>query len=320
MSEELISFAQEAKEEICRAERSDEAKRSLLASFIKINGHVVISNGKETLELVSENAKIAQLVYSYVHEIYGVNVRFAYTRSAGFSRRVNYHVIILEESANIIDDLEIDFLEGKIAKNAVASGELSAAYLAGGFLASGSVNSPSSSNYHLEIALADESYARWFSRLWNRVQAHQFDSKVVKRRNQFVCYLKRSDEISDFLVLVGAAESCLKFENVRVDRDFANIGNRLRNLDTANFGKTMRASGRQLGEIAFYLGKVGGIDRIDNPKLKALMKLRLQKEDATLDELSKELSDEFASAISKSNVNHLFRWLDEECRKAGYEG
>ena len=42
-------------------------------------------------------------------------------------------------------------------------------------------------------------------------------------------YLKKSDLISSFLVLIGAVEMCMTFENTRVERDFKNIGNRMLN-------------------------------------------------------------------------------------------
>ncbi len=317
MEVSTISFAQEAKEEITRQPWSDELKRSLLSSYLKINGHILLSGGKESLELSSENAQIAKTLYSFIHGLYGVPLRFAYTRGIGFHKRVKYHVIV-EEPSDILSDLEVDFLEGKIPHNAVANDELTAAYLAGGFLAAGSVNDPRSSNYHLEVALSDENYAKWFSHILNKVQAHQFASKVARRRNQSIVYIKRSDQISDFLVLVGAPDSCLKFENVRVDRDFANVGNRLQNLDSANFVKTLSAGKRQKEEIQYFVNTIGW-DRIDNPKLKALMKLRLDHEDATLDELADLLSEELTSSVSKSNINHLFRYLHSEYQKAHHE-
>jgi DNA-binding transcriptional regulator WhiA len=35
-------------------------------------------------------------------------------------------------------------------------------------------------------------------------------------------YLKKSDQIADFLILMGATASSLEFENIRIDREFAN--------------------------------------------------------------------------------------------------
>lgn len=216
---------------------------------------------------------------------------------------------------NILNDLGVDFFAPSFPKNLVGNPEQAAGYLTGAFLAAGSVNDPSSSNYHLEISLSDEEYAKSLSKEWNKLASHQFDSKIVTRRHHYVVYLKRSDQISDFLILLGAKEACLHFENMRVDRDFANIDNRLSNLDTANYGKTAKAAERQIKEIRYFVDLLG-YDKIDNPKLRSLMKLRLAHEDASLEELAEFLSEELATTISKSNVNHLFRYLDEEYRKA----
>ena len=74
-----------------------------------------------------------------------------------------------------------------------------------------------------------------------------------------------------------------------------------------------------LEELCSTVEKLG-YDKINNEKLKALMKLRKSHPDATLDELAKMLSEELAAEVSKSNVNHLFRYLDEEYRKATSNG
>jgi DNA-binding protein WhiA len=157
METKTQSFASLVKEEVANLllSASDEAKRSFLASFVKINGHIKISDGKETLDLASESAAIAKCVYEALSSLYGVPVRFAYTRSAGFLKRVVYHVVVDQEGQDILNDLGIDLLEGKLPKYSYATPELAAAYLAGAFLACGSVNDPKSTNYHLEMALLD---------------------------------------------------------------------------------------------------------------------------------------------------------------------
>ena len=319
MEPKTVSFAASVKEECAALSRPDEEKRSLLSSFVKINGRYHISSEGSALELVSESSSIAKAIYGYLHDLYGVEVRFAYSRSAGFLKRVLFHVLVEREADDILNDLGIDLLTGKLPSFALQTSEKQAACLCGAFLAAGSVNDPRSSHYHLEIAFGDPNYAKWFLHLWCQIQNHHFSAKAVERRGKTVLYLKRAEEISDFLVLIGAQDGCLRFEDVRVDRDFSNIGNRLQNLDSANMGKTIKASERQTKEIAFFVNALG-YEKIENEKLKALMKLRLSHPDASLGELARLLSEEFASEVSKSNVNHLFRRLDEEYRKATEHG
>ena len=305
---ESISFARLVKEESAKAERSVSEKKALLSSFVRINGYLRIRGKQEGLELSSENSAIAKCVYQYLHELYGVDVRFAYTRSAGFLKRMVYHVIVDDEAGKILEDLEVDFFNPEKPKNVISSSEEVAAYLTGAFLAGGSVNNPASRSYHLEICVKDEGFAKFLLKIWSKYQPHPFSCKLSKRRNQFVLYLKRGDEISDFLVLMGAKDQCLAFEDVRISRDFSSIGNRLSNLDTANYGRVVLASKRQIEEIN-YLFEREGKENISNPKLLALMELRVKNPDASLDELSKLLSEELNTEISKSNVNHLLRYV-----------
>lgn len=305
---ESISFARLVKEESAKAERSFSEKKALLSSFVRINGYLRIRGKQEGLELSSENSAIAKCVYQYLHELYGVDVRFAYTRSAGFLKRMVYHVIVDDEAGKILEDLEVDFFNPEKPRNVISSSEEVAAYLTGAFLAGGSVNNPASRSYHLEICVKDEGFAKFLLKIWSKYQPHPFSCKLSKRRNQFVLYLKRGDEISDFLVLMGAKDQCLAFEDVRISRDFSSIGNRLSNLDTANYGRVVLASKRQIEEIN-YLFEKEGKENISNPKLLALMELRVKNPDASLDELSKLLSEELNTEISKSNVNHLLRYV-----------
>ena len=305
---ESISFARLVKEESAKAERSVSEKKALLSSFVRINGYLRIRGKQEGLELSSENSAIAKCVYQYLHELYGVDVRFAYTRSAGFLKRMVYHVIVDDEAGKILEDLEVDFFNPEKPKNVISSSEEVAAYLTGAFLAGGSVNNPASRSYHLEICVKDEGFAKFLLKIWSKYQPHPFSCKLSKRRNQFVLYLKKGDEISDFLVLMGAKDQCLAFEDVRISRDFSSIGNRLSNLDTANYGRVVLASKRQIDEIN-YLFEKEGKENISNPKLLALMELRVKNPDASLDELSKLLSEELNTEISKSNVNHLLRYV-----------
>lgn len=305
---ESISFARLVKEESAKAERSVSEKKALLSSFVRINGYLRIRGKQEGLELSSENSAIAKCVYQYLHELYGVDVRFAYTRSAGFLKRMIYHVIVDDEANKILDDLEVDFFNPEKPKNIISGSEEVAAYLTGAFLAGGSVNNPHSRSYHLEISVKDEGFAKFLLKIWSKYQPHPFSCKLSKRRNQYVLYLKRGDEISDFLVLMGAKDQCLVFEDVRISRDFSSIGNRLSNLDTANYGRVVSASKRQIEEIN-YIFKKEGKENISNLKLLACMELRVKNPDASLDELSKLLSSELNTEISKSNINHLLRYV-----------
>ena len=309
---QTITFASSVKEEIAANPRNNLEKRALLASFLKINGHVRLGN-KTQIILDSESAQTAKLLYGFLHELYGVSIRFSYTRAAGFLKRVLYHVIVDDADA-ILKDLTLDPLGVGFPEDPQFFENGFAAFLAGAFLASGSVNDPNGS-YHLEIRVADEGYAQWFAKNWTRAGGHAFTPKVAQRRNHYIIYLKRSEEIGNFLILVGAQEACFHYEDVRVARDYRNVSNRLQNLDTANMGKTLYAAERQLEEINF-LEEKGLIEKFNNPKIRILCRLRKENPEVSLWDLADLLSQEIAATVSKSNINHLFREIHQTYEEA----
>lgn len=311
MANKTITFAQQVKEELVNnTYHSNDRLQALLAAFIRINGNLSNIDEKSLINLKTENAKIAKFIYTNLKEIYNADCSFAYNDKSSFTKKRVYRISVNTMSQKILDDLEIDFSEGKISKNIVFNDDTISGYLIGAFLAGGSINSPVSSNYHLEITLNSEKYARWMTHLFIRYKNTNIMPKMMKRRNKYIIYFKKSDQIADFLILIGAVNSCMEFENIRVDRDFMNSANRLTNFDTANMKKSVETATRQIQEIK-TIDKLLGIDFIVNKKMRLLARLRLENESASLKELANLLSEQLNDNVSKSNVNHLFRAIHE---------
>ena len=305
------SFTSQVKEElVTNSYPSSDRLRALLSAFIRINGSLLFRNKKTLLQLNMENAKIGKFIYQTINDIYHTDVELIVKENQKFSKNKSYSILIDESSEGIMDDLEISFLEGKISKNIVKNDDTISGYLAGAFLAAGSVNSPVTSNYHLEIALNSENYAKWLAKLFGKYKNSNIEPKITQRRDQYVIYFKKSDQISNFLIMIGAVSSCLEFEDVRANRDLMNSANRLTNMDTANMKKTIETGLRQVEEIKL-IDQLLGIDNIKNIKERELCKLRLANEAASLQELADMMSEIFKKTITKSNINHLFRSIHE---------
>ena len=305
------SFTSQVKEElVTNSYPSSDRLRALLSAFIRINGSLLFRNKKTLLQLNMENAKIGKFIYQTINDIYHTDVELIVKENQKFSKNKSYSILIDESSEGIMDDLEISFLEGKISKNIVKNDDTISGYLAGAFLAAGSVNSPVTSNYHLEIALNSENYAKWLAKLFGKYKNSNIEPKITQRRDQYVIYFKKSDQISNFLIMIGAVSSCLEFEDVRANRDLMNSANRLTNMDTANMKRTIETGLRQVEEIKL-IDQLLGIDNIKNIKERELCKLRLANEAASLQELADMMSEIFKKTITKSNINHLFRSIHE---------
>ena len=293
------SFTSQVKEElVSNAYPSGDRLRALLSAYIRINGSLVFRHKKTLLQLSTENAKIGRFVFETINEIYQANAELIVKEKRNLDKSKIYIIEISDASEAIMDDLEISFLEGKISKNIVKNDDTISGYLIGAFLAAGSVNSPMTSNYHLEIALNNENYAKWLAKLFAKYKNSNIEPKIAHRRDEYVIYFKKSDQISNFLIMIGAVSSCLEFEDIRANRDLMNNANRLTNMDTANMKKTIETGSRQAEEIAL-IDQLLGIDNITNLKERELCKLRLSNEAASLQELADLLQTNLKNPLLK---------------------
>ena len=62
-------------------------------------------------------------------------------------------------------------------------------------------------------------------------------------------YIKEGEDISKFLVYIGASNAMLKFEEIRVIKEARNNVNRIVNCEVANLTKTVNAAGKQIEAI-----------------------------------------------------------------------
>ena len=309
--EEIISFTNEIKNEITANINLDtEMKSSLLAAFIRVNGTIKFKNKNEYLILRTENAKVAKFIYSLIKDLYeDVVVSFSFRKTMKFYKATEYLVNIINGGTTIFSSLDINLLESKINQELINKEDKIRGFLMGLFLACGSCNSPKTSNYHFEFYVSDENLAKNILKIINKIKSSQFDFKLTKRRNNFVIYLKKSDQISGFLAFLDASTCCIKFEDVRVSRDYSNINNRLIICDQYNYKKSIDKANVQIEQIKL-IDKHLGIDNIINEKVQLLCKLRLKDPEASYADLSSMMSEELNVPVSKSNIGHLFRKIE----------
>ena len=306
-----ITFSQIVKEElVSEVVLSKERLFALLSAYIRINGVLSFQNKKTVVILKSDNAKIIKFIYSSIKDNFpDYEISLQYKKSSRNKKKTNY-ILTINDAEALLNELSVSFLEGKISKEIVYSDETISGYLAGSFLASGSINSPETSNYHLEISVVSENYAKWLAKLFGKYKKIEMSPKIIKRRDRYVIYFKKSDQISNFLIMIGAANSCMEFENQRAYRDFSNSANRLTNSDIANMEKTIRIAKEQIKEIK-YIDEVLGIHNFHNQKKELLCYYRLENDSLSMSDLARKMSEELGYTVSKSNINHLFRDLHE---------
>ena len=311
--EKQESFTSSVKHEIASNSFDGVKLRALLSAFCRINGKLSIVNGESKIILQTENAKVAKFMFVSFQNRYNISPRFAYLKNMHFKKNTIYNVILEQKVDDIIDDLEILDYESKVV-SFVRSEDSLCGFLIGSFLATGSVNNPQSSNYHLEISTSDENLANYILNIMQRVRTTEFTPKIIKRRNHYVVYLKKSEQIANLLIYLSASQTCLEYEDYRINRDFINNDNRLQICTDANVKRTVDSAQKQIEDIKFINSKTG-IKNIGNPKATELALLRLENEEASMADLAEMLQEKLDKPVSKSSVNHLFRYIKERADK-----
>ena len=180
------------------------------------------------------------------------------------------------------------------------------AYLAGCFLASGSINDPSSKNYHLEVSTNSSKHAEFIQKM---ILKFNLNPKIIQRRNKFVIYLKKSEEISDFLRIINSQLGVMEFEEERINKDYWNSNNRLNICEISNEVKTLNSAKEQVEAInkIYKLKKEYLLDLKD----KQIAQIRLDNPEANLQEIADIYTEKFQKPLSKSGVNHRIRKIKQ---------
>ena len=308
-----MSFTTEVKSEIGQNRLNDCCIKAQLAALIQLCSTIVINNKGMSLTIKIENATTAKRIWKLVKDSYDAEMELSVLKKMNLKKNNIYIIKIITKVKYILDDLNL-LIDNKLQDHPsfrlVRKECCARAYLAGAFMASGSANSPTKSNYHLEIATLDVNHAIYIQKLMKRFE---LPAKYIQRRNQHVVYLKASEKISDFLRCVGAYNAVMNFEDMRIQRDFRNSLTRLDNCEVANEMKTMRAGKKQLEDIVL-LEKYGKMTYLDK-KLQEVAELRKLLPEASLKDLCGEYEKQFGISISKSGMKHRLAKLAELAAK-----
>ena len=300
-----MSYASEVKKELTAIKVHQKNAQAELMALIRMNGSIALANHQLILNIQTENPAIARRIYSLLKEFYHVESEIVVRRKMKLKKNSQYIVRLRYAAQHVLDDLGI--LQNLQIKERVPLELLDdewmvRSYLRGAFLAGGSVNNPETSRYHLEIYSLYEEHNEMIAQMMNKFG---LNAQTTARRSGFIVYLKEAEKIADFMSLIGATNSMLQFENVRIVRDMRNSVNRLVNCENANMNKIANASTRQIENIRLIDERVG-IQTLPD-KLREIAETRLAHQEVSLKELGELVP---GGPISKSGVNHRLRKLN----------
>ncbi len=184
-----------------------------------------------------------------------------------------------------------------------------AAFLRGIFFAGGSITDPYK-RYHLELNGSHLQVSRELDAL---LRECGYPPKSVSRNSSYITYFKQSDQIEDFLTLIGAPVAAINIMSAKMEKDLRNSVNRRLNCDSANLDKAVEAAQEQLEAIR-KLRDCGQLETLPE-KLQQTAALRELHPELTLS----ELAEEFAPPVTKSCLNHRLRKLIDLAAKSENE-
>ncbi len=311
-------FAKSVKEEIAQHEYTKEEMKYILSGFAR-NGALFSVGAVPSLTLKTKLAATAKLLYNCLKTCYDLSPSFVYEKTSKFGQGLIYLVTVSDEKLyDVMEDLEI-FTDGGFTRIPPKEGirTKNIQYLViGSFLANGSINNPSSSktSYFAEMAFTSKEDAMAIKHKLNSFKNEKtMDFKYIKRREKDVLYLKKSDQIAVFLLMIGATQAMFDFENARLEKEDINNSNRLSICDSANYAKTVKSAQRDI-EAINYLLKFKPISLFDT-KTQAVINARLKFSELNYREIAAYINDENNIAITKSGVVHILTSLREEAEK-----
>ncbi len=289
-----MSFSSDVKRELLSYEyKNRHCLTAALEAVINIDGYIGADNGHKLIIVHNENTDVLGAAQNFINRLFGAEVS---------CHKGN---IIIEDEAladKILDATGIGYdrgfsIDSPIDPLVVSNSCCKRAYIRTAFLCCGSISDPNK-HYHIEFVDNDYEHARSLKEL---IGSFDINMKIVERKNHFVVYCKEAELIVDLLNVMSAHRALLELENLRVLKGVRNNVNRLVNCETANLGKIVSASLRQI-EAINYISKSKGLDYLPD-NLKKMAEMRVMYADASL----KELGEKMIPPVGKSGVNHRLK-------------
>jgi DNA-binding protein WhiA len=306
-----MSFSAKTKNELSRVIFSKKCCNIMeLSAIVKLSGSLQLAGNKKiNLKITTEHNSIARKIFKLLKLNFGINTKISVNKNKTLKKSTSYVLLVTSDmgAVSLLKELGILYSEedfytiNTVPTHLIKDENCARSYIRGAFLGGGSISDPEK-NYHLEFVTTNEEFAESLKDIINSLG---FNSKIVPRKNNYVVYLKESEQISDLLSIIGAHNALLSLQNVKIVKEMRNNVNRLVNCETANLSKTVSAAVRQIDNIK-YIRDTKGLEYIPR-NLREIANLRIEYEDLTL----KELGEMLDPPVGKSGVNHRLRKIEQ---------
>ena len=314
-----MSFSSEVREELLRSlppkhccQLSELSALTQALASLRLSG-----GGRVQVVYETENPALAKRIFLLLKRRMEITPQLQFNRHRRLGgRRLSILTVPETESRRLLIALRmIQESESGLVYKGVPRAALSrrccrASFVRAAFLGAGSVTAPDQ-EYHLEF-ISSGARAETLMRM---LEKSGIESKLTRRRDADVVYLRRGDDVVSCLALMGAHKALMQLENIRIGREARNQANRARNCDEANLKKQLGAGEKQAKAIIAYslAHSLSGLPQ----DLQEIGRVRMLHPELSLEDLGQALSP----PIGKSGANHrmrrLMRLIEENQRQGG---
>ncbi|MDR2867824.1 MAG: DNA-binding protein WhiA [Acholeplasmatales bacterium] len=297
----ISTFSKLVKEEIIK--KPIENSRNLIYEYqalMDLLGDVKLSNGNEQIVFSSNNISLVKYFLKLSNEIFSIHTQNIVIEENKIKPLKTYYayfndfVPLILERIKYYTNRELIEIENLSLENKIA-------YLKGAFLASGSISNPLKKDYHLEIASDSMSNILYIGSLLNSLD---LNAKIAMKRNKYIAYIKRIENICTFLAHIQAMNSYFQVRDIMTKRSLNVQIQRSINTELANAQRTMKKA-NELVDLIEKLRK----KKIElAPELEEIAQLRIDYPDSSLRELMLSYKNEYHQEITRSM---LYRKLEK---------
>ena len=284
-----MSFLSERKEEIINQPYKSACCRRALTNGIIFSKGVML-DGLVTLSL--ENSGVADYASQLIKEFFGKDAAPRSSKSGGRRKILSFASPACDKYLNTIKQGEDAYFTSKCPT-------CRAAFFRGIFLACARMSDPEK-QYRLELAPAGR-----INELLTFLSKSELTFSEARRGTEAFIYTSNSSVIEDFFAAAAMNSTMFSFMNAKIEGEFKNEANRIRNCETNNILKSVAASGRWIEAIE----ALDGANLLSTlpDELEKTARLRLEFKDYSL----ARLAAEFTPPISKTGLSHRLNKIVE---------
>lgn len=303
-----MSFTAEVRDELARCSPTCEyCNLATLAALTRVCGTLSLAGrGHYRLQVATETGAVARTMIGLTHQILKLRTEFTVRKSV--LHRVRNYLIVLPDQPDLEKALILlgilnrsGALVPGIPHHVVGRDCCRLSYIRGALIAGGFVADPRG-DFHLEISVQGEQFARALADLIGQIGVH---ARVNRRRTTYAVYVKSAEDILHLLREVGATRTVAEIEEARAVKSVKNAVNRRVNAELANQGRSAGAAQRQL-ELIDRVRELGLRDSLPGA-LASFCDLREAHPDLSLRDLG-EVAD---PPLSKSALYHRVLRLEK---------